>query len=80
MSFNSIDYIVFLALVLTLYWQLPHRWQNLLLLAASYLFYGYIHPWFLALIFGTTAANYLCGLAMARYPQRKSPSSSPAWP
>lgn len=71
MSFNSIDYIIFLGLVLAAYWLLPRRWQNLLLLGASYFFYGYVHPWFLALILGTTTANYLCGLAQARFPDRK---------
>lgn len=73
MSFNSIDYIVFLGLVLAVYWALNHRYQNLLLLAGSYFFYGYVHPWFLGLILACTCTNFFCGLAMRWYPARKKP-------
>lgn len=66
MTFNSLDFIAFFAIALTVYWFLPHRGQNLFLLAASYFFYGYVHPWFLALILGATVINYLAALAIAR--------------
>ena len=69
MSFNSTEYLIFLPVVLLIYWLLPYRGQNVLLLGASYFFLGYIHPWFLALIFTITLANYLCALGMARKPQ-----------
>jgi len=38
MFFDTPVYIVFLTLVVLLYWRLPHRWQNLFLLATSYFF------------------------------------------
>lgn len=71
MSFNSLDYIIFLLAVLALYWVLPRRTQNYFLLAASYFFYGYVHPWFLVLILVVTLANYLAALAMERRPEKK---------
>lgn len=40
MAFNSLEFFLFLAVVWTLYNLLNHRGQNLLLLMASYLFYG----------------------------------------
>ncbi|MGB5986208.1 MAG: MBOAT family O-acyltransferase [Desulfobacterales bacterium] len=73
MSFNSIEYLIFLPAVLLVYWLLPHRDQNILLLGASYLFLGYIHPWFLGLIFTITLTNYLCALHMARRPALHKP-------
>jgi alginate O-acetyltransferase complex protein AlgI len=44
------------------------RWQNLLLLAASYVFYGYWDWRFLGLLFGLTAVNYCAGWAIGRLP------------
>ena len=41
MLFNSLEYFVFLALVLAIYYRLTHRWQNYFLLGASYFFYGW---------------------------------------
>lgn len=40
MNFNSREYLLFFPVVFLLYWRLPHRAQNLLLLAASLLFYA----------------------------------------
>ena len=49
MIFHSLDFLVFALAVIAAYWALPHRAQNVLLLGASYYFYGYVHPWFLIL-------------------------------
>ena len=40
MLFNTFHFAYFFAILLPLYWALPHRWQNYLLLAASYYFYS----------------------------------------
>jgi alginate O-acetyltransferase complex protein AlgI len=71
MLFHSLDYVVFLLVVLALYWSVPHRPQNLLLLGASYFFYGYVHPWFLILLAGTTTVDYAAARAMGRFPEHK---------
>ncbi len=42
-----------------------------MLLTASYIFYGYVHPWFCILISTSTIANYLCALEMHRFPSRR---------
>jgi D-alanyl-lipoteichoic acid acyltransferase DltB (MBOAT superfamily) len=71
MRFNSFDFLVFFALVLAVYWRLPRRGQNLFLLGASYVFYGWVHPWFLYLLMGSTLMDWAAGLGMARFPARK---------
>ncbi len=71
MSFHSFDYVAFFGLVVAFYWCLPHRAQNVLLLAASYVFYGWIHPWFLIPIAFSTMVDYSAGLLMERDPGRK---------
>jgi alginate O-acetyltransferase complex protein AlgI len=71
MIFHSLDFAVFALAVVTLYWRLPHRAQNVLLLVSSYVFYGWVHPWFLLLIFGSTVADYWAARGMDAQPARK---------
>lgn len=73
MLFNSWQFLVFAALVFPLYYALPHRWQNRMLLAASYVFYGAWDYRFLALIALSTAVDYIAarGIASAGDPRRR---------
>jgi alginate O-acetyltransferase complex protein AlgI len=71
-SFITTDFLLFFPVVAALYWVLRnHRWQNRFLLVASYVFYGWVHPWMTLLLFGVTGMNYLAGRAMAARPERK---------
>ncbi len=69
MQFTEIGFALLLTAVWVLYW-LPLRGrltgQNLLLLAASYLFYGWWDWRFLGLIMLTTASTYLLALRPTR--------------
>jgi alginate O-acetyltransferase complex protein AlgI len=69
--FHSLDFVGFFVLVTALYWVLPLRAQNVLLLIASYVFYGWIHPWFLILIGISTVLDYALALAIERWPGRR---------
>lgn len=67
MLFNSLDFAVFFPIVFLLYWfvfqkKLVH--QNLLLLAASYYFYGCWDWRFLFLLIFSTLLDYFTGLMM----------------
>ena len=62
MLFNSFQFAVFFIIVFGLYVILSHRWQNRLLLVASYVFYGAWDWRFLSLIFISTVLDYFCGL------------------
>lgn len=66
MTFNSLQYAMFLPAVLALYWCLPRRGQNLLLLAASYTFYGAFDWRFLGLLLFTTTTDYTVGRLLGR--------------
>jgi len=73
MIFTSWDFLAFLAIVFTLYWTIPRKGvQNVLLLFASYLFYGWVHPWFCILIATSTIVDYVCGLALRHSTARRS--------
>jgi len=70
--FTSYAYILFLTIVFFLYWVSGRKTiQNSILLVGSYIFYGYIHPWFCILIAVSTIVDYLCGLGMGRFPDKK---------
>ncbi|MBU0679589.1 MAG: MBOAT family protein [Verrucomicrobia bacterium] len=65
MLFNSLQFFAFFAVVYVLYLQLGHKWQNRMLLVASYFFYGSWDWRFLSLIFISTVLDYFCGLGIA---------------
>lgn len=72
MAFNSFQYAVFLALVFFTYRALGRRGQNLLLLAASYLFYAFWDWRFLSLLVVSTVVDFIIGrrLRLAAGPAR----------
>ncbi len=65
MVFNSLEFAVFFLAVFALYHALRHRAQNLLLLVASYVFYGAWDWRFLGLIALSTVVDYAVGLQLA---------------
>ena len=58
MIFHSLEFLAFFVVTLGAYWLLPMRAQNVLLLAASYVFYGWVHVWWPVLLFATTFVDY----------------------
>jgi alginate O-acetyltransferase complex protein AlgI len=73
--FNSITFFVFLPVVFILYWFVFNRslrWQNLLLLGASYFFYGWWSYKFLGLLVISTLLDYFYGFGVAAESSRKS--------
>ena len=68
MLFNSIDFAVFLPIVFVLYWFVTNKnlsIQNLLIVVASYLFYGWWDWRFLSLIFFSTLVDYAIGVKLS---------------
>lgn len=67
MLFNSIDFAIFLPIVFILYWFVTEKnlkLQNFLIVAASYLFYGWWDWRFLSLILFSTIVDYSIGLKL----------------
>lgn len=69
MLFNSFDFAIFLPLVFVLYWFVVGKnlkLQNLLLVVASYVFYGWWDYRFLSLIFFSTVVDYAVGVGLGK--------------
>ncbi|GAB5526235.1 MAG: MBOAT family protein [Roseivirga sp.] len=69
MLFNSIDFAVFLPIVFLLYWFVVNenlKSQNLLILVASYIFYGWWDWRFLTLILLSTVVDFSVGKGLKR--------------
>ena len=69
MLFNSIDFAVFLPIVFILYWFVVNKninLQNLLIVFASYFFYGWWDWRFLFLIVFSSVVDYFIGLAISK--------------
>ncbi|MEQ9062764.1 MAG: MBOAT family O-acyltransferase [Vicingaceae bacterium] len=69
MLFNSLDFAVFLPLVLLLYWFATQRnlaVQNALVVVSSYVFYGWWDYRFLSLIVFSTVVDFVVGLRLQK--------------
>lgn len=59
MLFTSYEFIIFVTVTFLLYYGIPKKWQWMLLLAASYVFYFLAGASYLPYIFATTVSSYL---------------------
>ena len=69
MIFNSLDFAVFLPIVFLLYWFVTNRklkLQNILIVLASYIFYGLWDWRFLSLIIFSTTVDYFVGQRLGK--------------
>jgi len=67
MLFNSLDFAIFLPIIFLLYWFVTNKnlkFQNFLIVAASYLFYGWWDWRFLSLILFSSLVDYLVGIGL----------------
>ena len=81
MLFNSIIFAIFLPIVFLLYWfifdyvmrgcERQLLWQNLMIVIASYIFYGWWDWRFLVLIAITTILSFLSGIGIEKVPTKR---------
>ena len=77
MIFNSLTFVVFLAIVLAV-WSLPLAWtpRKIFLLIASYLFYAAWNPPFVILLWISTVVDWWAAQAMVK---SERPLTRRAW-
>ena len=74
MLFNSFEFWIFFAVVLVGFYSVPYRAGKVLLLGASYLFYMWWNPRFIALILASTIVDYVLGILLeTAQPRRRKP-------
>src|SRR5271169_5365521 len=68
MLFHTWVFFVFFLIVYPVYLlvRTNNRLMNIWLMIASYTFYGWWNPWYLLLLFGTSAIDYLMVVLMER--------------
>ena len=66
MSFNSLVFLIYLVIVVTLYYVIPHKLRWGMLLVASYIFYAYWNFYLIFLIVGTTLISYFAGILISK--------------
>jgi alginate O-acetyltransferase complex protein AlgI len=72
MLFNTINFAIFLPVVVLSYYLIPHKYRWILLLCASYFFYMSWKVGYIFLIMLSTLVDYISGIRMGRLPDRKS--------
>jgi alginate O-acetyltransferase complex protein AlgI len=73
--FNSFEFLLFLPIVFILYWFVANKslkWQNVLVLVASYFFYGWWSWKFMILLAVSTFLDYMYGFYVASPQRRKA--------
>lgn len=70
MLFNSLHFVLFFPVVLTLYFLSPFRYRWLVLLLSSYYFYMAWEPAYLLLILASTLVDYFAGIKMGKTPEK----------
>ena len=71
MTFNSLQFLIFLPVVIILYFIVPHKFRWLILLIASYYAYMSWNPWLVFLILATTLVSYLAGIFIPKTQNQK---------
>ena len=75
MLFNSVNFAIFFPIVFFIYWFIMRksvRNQNVFIVIASYIFYGWWDWRFLFLIFLSTIVDYTAGLGLSRTEQNRT--------
>lgn len=75
MLFNTMDYLLFLPVVVICYYLLPQKARYIWLLAASYYFYMQWNPVYIVLLFGCTVVTYFS----ARFLEKNRARSTIMW-
>lgn len=75
MLFNSLEYFIFLPIVVIGYYIVPHKLRYMWLLVASYYFYMRWNPSYILLLLGCTVVTYFS----ARILEKKSKASIVMW-
>lgn len=71
MLFNSLQFIIFLPIVILMYFAMPKRLKNIWLLIASYYFYMSWNAKYAILIFTSTVITYIVGIVMEKIKMRE---------
>ena len=72
MLFSSINFLYyFLPCVLIIYFLVPTKYKNSILLISSLLFYFYGEPIYILVMFGAILSSYIHGILINKYPKHK---------
>lgn len=71
MTFISIEFLLFFAIIVFTYYLIPHRLRWILLLVASYVFYAILSIQFIPLLFASTAFTFFTGIIIEKQETRK---------
>ena len=72
MTFIQVEFLYLFSIVMALYWsfsripEIGRTLQNVMLVVVSFVFYGWIHPWFCGLLLFSAVLDYNIGIAMGK--------------
>ena len=79
MFFNSIEFMIFFAIIVILYYALPSRFQNKILLIANFFFYAFFSIKLVLYLFVCTMGTYFIGTKIQKAKGNKGKSVGKMW-
>lgn len=71
MNFVSIAFLIFILLVLVIYYSIPKKWQWIVLLVSSFVFYAWANVAYLAVLIFSIISIYLAAFAMGKINEKE---------
>ena len=71
MIFNSLTFLVFLAIIVTAYWLLPNRLRLYLVFLSSLTFYGFWRIEFIPVMMFSVILDYFIGIKLEKIEDQK---------
>ena len=68
MIFNSVAFVIFLSIAVSLYWVLPNKIRLYFIFLSSLIFYGFWRWEFLSIVLLSTIADYIISISISKTP------------
>ncbi len=80
MVFSSLEFLfLYFAASMLIYFAVPLKWRNAVLLVVSLIFYGWGEPVYVFLMIGTILIDYICGYFTDKYKKAGKPGRAKAF-
>ena len=77
MIFNSVAFVIFLSIAVSLYWVLPNKIRLYFIFLSSLIFYGFWRWEFLSIVLLSTIADYIISISISKTPDIEKRKRNP---
>ena len=71
MAFTTLKFLIFFAVLMVFYYLIPKKYRWIILLAGSYVFYGFASPWFLIFLVSSSIITFFGAILINKYGEKQ---------